>query len=110
MRRVTQLAIDFTTARDEGMSRVAGKAERKSPGFTFRADCFLIDYVAVHARFTGEDCTDAAVAAGICPHDQRAFGPVYMRAIRKGLIRRVGYEPRRKGHGSPGPVYERAAG
>jgi hypothetical protein len=41
-------------------------------------------------------------AFGICPHDDRAFGSIYAKAIRNGVIRVVGYVPRVKGHGTAG--------
>ena len=110
-----QLAIDFDAptmadaraARDVGMALVADKAERDVPGFSERAFAALLAYVSQHATFTGEDCTDAIKAQGIVPDNDKAFGSVYMRAIRLRFIRRIGFEPRRKGHGSPGPRYTR---
>ena len=110
-----QLALDydhFTHARaerDVAMTRVAEKAERVEPGFSERAYEALVAYVAQHAEFGGEDATDAIKAAGIVPHDDRAFGPIYMAAVRNGLIKRVRFVPRRRGHGSPGPLWARAA-
>lgn len=94
-------------ARDEGMSRVAEKAERVEPGFAERAYAFLLSYTTRHAEFSGEDATDAALAAGIIPHDLRAFGAIYAAAARNHLIRRIGFVPRRRGHGSPGPLWAR---
>ena len=47
-------------------------------------------------------------AAGIVPHLDQAFGPVYAALARQGLIVRTGYAPRRRGHGSPGPVWRLA--
>lgn len=51
---------------------------------------------------TGEEIVDACVEQGIKPHDQRAFGPLFSRLSRSGVIRCVGYAPRAKGHGTAG--------
>lgn len=113
---MTQLAMNFAAptlqdarlAQSVAMARVADKAEREAPGFAERAYAFLVRYVGQHEIFSGEDASDAIKAAGIVPHDDRAFGPIYMAASRNGLIQRVGYVPRRRGHGSPGPLWGRA--
>lgn len=104
-----QLSIDFharaTTARRLGSDageRARCKADDVCPGFSERALNFIAEYARQHSTFTGEDATNAAVMASIKPHDTRAFGPVYAKAIRTGLIRVVGIVPRVKGHGSAG--------
>ena len=110
---MNQLSIDFAPPslerarllRDEAMLRVAAKAEEAAPTFAARAYAFLIRYAAAHPEFGGEDATEAIKAAGIVPHDDRAFGPIYAKAARNGLIRRIGFVPRRRGHGSPGPLW-----
>lgn len=86
----------------EAGDRAADKAERHDPAFRARALDFIVNYIRQQGETTGESATLAAVLAGIRPPDQRAFGPVYQEAIRKGLIRVVGYVPRVRGHGSAG--------
>jgi hypothetical protein len=102
-----QLGIDYgwRAARDAGMAQVAGKAERAVPGFAEAAYAFLLHYISRHSEFPGEDLVLAAREAGIEPHDDRAWGPVFKRAARADLIRRIGYVPRKRGHGSPGPKW-----
>ena len=58
--------------------------------------------------YLGEDITDACKAAGIVPHEDRAFGPVYLALARQGAIVRVGYMARRRGHGAPAPGWRLA--
>jgi hypothetical protein len=70
--------------------------------FFEQAKVFVIEYLRVHGEASGEDITDACLTAGIRPHDERAFGPVYMSLARRGLIGKVGTTPRRKGHGCSG--------
>lgn len=106
---MTQLAISFVdrvhAARRLGAEAgeaCADKAETTTPEFRERALDFIVNFVRQEGQATGENATRAAVLAGIKPHDERAFGPVYLTAIRRGLIRVVGYAPRVRGHGSAG--------
>jgi len=112
---MSQLNIDFATrVRDaRAVGEVAGdlaadRAEKTDPFFRTRALEFIVGYIRQQGEATGESATQAAVLAGISPPDQRAFGPVYARALKEGLIRVVGYVPRAKGHGSMGGKLYRA--
>lgn len=81
------------------------KAEHTAPDFGERAYDFIVDYVRAHGTpdgVAGEAVTLAAKVAGIRPHDDRAFGGVYARAIRAGDIRVVGATNRVRGHGTAG--------
>ncbi|MNL45319.1 hypothetical protein D3C87_1679570 [compost metagenome] len=80
----------------------AERAEDECPGFGERALTFIVDHVRQKGRVSGESVTLSAVKAGIKPPDQRAFGPIYAKALRKGLIHVAGYVPRVRGHGSAG--------
>ena len=95
-------AAQALAARDEAVTQVAAHAEEHAPGFAERARRFVLDYLAMHQRADAETITDACVAAGIVPHDLRAFGPVYLALARDGLIVKVGHSPRRRGHGTAG--------
>jgi hypothetical protein len=99
-------------AREDAMAAVAGKAEEESPGFAQRARDFALNYLASHGPSTAEGITDAAVAAGVRPHDLRAFGPVYAGLARSGMIQKTGDQaPRRRGHATAGGnVWELAGG
>lgn len=97
---VTQLTItDAIDARDQAMEAVAQHA-----GDTFqdRALAFVLAYLTVHGETAGEVLTEACRRAGIVPHDDRAFGPVYMKLSRQGLIEKCGTVLRRRGHGTAG--------
>lgn len=106
---MNQLHIDFETrvrsARKLGAeagNAAADKAEQEDLEFRTKALDFIVGYIRKHGEATGESATLAAVLAGIKPKDQRAFGPVYAKALKRGLIRIVGYVPRVRGHGSAG--------
>lgn len=85
--------------RDDAMDRVEKKA-----GLQFRIDAgaFVLRYLRLHGESSGEDITDACKEAGIVPHNDRAFGPVYMALSRQGIIEKCGTAARRKGHGTSG--------
>lgn len=95
-----QLTFDEAIAgRDEGMTRVSRKAGH---AFAEQAERFVVIYLRQHNEAPGERITNACKEAGIRPHDDRAFGPVYMRLIRQGLIVKCGTCKRLKGHCTAG--------
>jgi hypothetical protein len=90
--------------RDAALAQVEANA---GPCFKARALRFVVEYLREHGERSGEEITDAAKAAGITPENtDRAFGPVYASLLKDGLIQRVGFCLRKKGHGcSGGSVY-----
>jgi hypothetical protein len=66
------------------------------------AALFIVGWLRRHGPQAGEKLTNAAVEHGYCPHDQRAFGPVYAGLARRGVIKCVGFCERQKGHGTAG--------
>lgn len=100
-------AIDrLMSAVREGEHAMHAVAENSGADFQNRAYDLARMFFQKAQRATGEDATDYVVAQGCIPHDGRAFGAVYKRLIADGVIQFAGYAKRRKGHGSPGPVYE----
>lgn len=85
-----------------GMRRAADHAERDAPGFSGRAQAFVLTYLAEHGISSSELLTDACQLAGITAADGRAFGSVYRTLARRGLIVFAGYCARAKGHGTSG--------
>lgn len=96
--------IDALEARDRALASVSENAELRQPGFGDRAAEFVVEYLRTHGTASGEDITDAAKAAGITAHDDRAFGSVFMRLARQKRIVKSGYCARRKGHGTAGGI------
>lgn len=95
-----QITIDDAIAdRDAAIETVSNNA-----GQLFReaAQTFIVNYLRDHGPTPGETLTDACLQAGIVPHDDRAFGSVYLALSRRGIIRKVGLCPRRKGHATSG--------
>lgn len=107
-----QLPIQFAPLPHAQRVRVARKlgaeageraADRAGSDFAERALDFITRYVAQQSGpVPGESVTLAAKAAGIIPPDDRAFGPVYAKAIRAGKIRVAGFCARVRGHGTAG--------
>ena len=89
------------TARDEAMAQVERNAGEE---FRSKAKSFVLTYLAEHGESSGEDVTDACIAAGIEPHDTRAFGPVCFALSRAGQIEKAGFCQRRKGHATAGGI------
>lgn len=104
-----QISLELARARGaEGMQAAAAGAEAKAPGITDAMFTFLVRYAQrarAADRFTAEDVTDAyAIDTNLVqPKDQRAWGSVFTRAVRQGVIAIADNKGvRRKGHGSRG--------
>lgn len=85
--------------RDQVMAQVESNA---GPVFRDRARSFILGHLTSYRERSGEEITDACKAAGIIPHDDRAFGPCFMALAREGKIIKTGHCERRKGHGTSG--------
>lgn len=101
-----QLPIDFETARrrrDIGISRAADHADADTPGWSDIAFDFLEACAKVRAApFLAEDIIELAKAAHLePPPDGRAWGGVFQRACRRGVIAKAGYAPAKTSNCSP---------
>lgn len=94
-------------ARDAGIDRASGRAERVEPGWAERAFDWIVGYAKANKTFISEDCTAAAVESGLpAPPDARAWGGPFQRASREQIIRRIGYGTSKRRHLSPTPLWE----
>lgn len=85
------------------MQTVAQHAEEVRPGFSAQVRAFVLAYLGSHGPSSSERLTIACRAAGITPHDDRAFGGVYYGLARAGRIVKVGDCKRvYRGHGTSG--------
>ena len=105
-----QLSFDDYTpaiaARDAAMTSVAAHAEENSPGWTAAGMAWIAKYAETHAYFISEECTQAAIEAGIpMPHDKRAWGALYPASARRGIMCRDGYGTSKKRNMSPTPMW-----
>lgn len=102
---MTQTTLDFDAAaraRDAALTRVAANS-----GDTFqeRARAFVLNALR-SGQATGEALTEGCKAAGIVPHNDKAFGAVYGGLARAGMIEQCGYAKRAKGHCAPAPIWK----
>jgi hypothetical protein len=92
--------------RDAGMKLAADHAEEVSPGWSEAAYQWLRRYANLHSRFISEHCTSWAAEQGFSsPADPRAWGAVFKRASKEGIIVRVGYGTSLRRHCSPTPLW-----
>lgn len=98
-----------------GMARALEHAEDVCPAWGDVAFAWLERYARRHERFQSEDVSDASIEYGLVqPPTLKAWGSIYVRAAKAGIIRKVGYVPSRYRHSSPTPewaslVFGRAA-
>ena len=93
--------------RDDGMSRAARHAESDYPGWADVAFRFLNNFAVTHQHFISEDVSDASRAWGMVqPSTDRAWGNVYKRAIKDGVIVQDGAGRSRRRHASICPRWK----
>lgn len=99
---------------DEAGERAEFRANVVDPEFSERAMAYIRQRMQAAAnddRMRGEDLVNEMKMAGIRPPDDRAFGPVFQKAIRAEIVVPVDFVPRVKGHGTAGGrVYVKGRG
>ena len=91
--------------RDAGAAAAEGAANRAHVGWTDQAYELLRQYAAGSLVFTPEDVRKFAAKRGLPPPpDSRAWGGVFMRARRAGIIRHGGYRASENPSRHGGPV------
>jgi hypothetical protein len=101
-----QLALPMPQARADGMVAALDHAgeEWKHAAYTFL--CTYARRLAGNLPFTGEDVSDAHIAAGhLQPPDLRAWGGLYQRARRERVIEFIDNDGRSRRRASPCPRY-----
>lgn len=88
--------------RDEGMQQALDHAHDVDESWPERAFRHLIDYAEVNACFISHDVTEGLPS----PTTDKAGGPIFQRAVKVGLIVKVGYKPSPRRHLSPTPLWE----
>lgn len=92
------------SARDEGMERAAENAGAKWRETAYE---FLRGFLAAHSLFISEDVSEASKAAGMAqPPTDRAWGPLYVRAVKAGLMVQDGTGRSRRRHASICPRWK----
>ena len=90
---------------NEGMEAVASKANRFNIGWTNEAFLFLVSYAENNKEFLAEEVIKASKDELPQPHDNRAWGAIFHKAAKAGVINRVGFKGAKTSHGSPKPLW-----
>ncbi len=106
-----QLTLEQARAeRDAAIASVMAHADRETPDWSENAYQFIRLYARKADKpFIGNDIVCNAEAWGLTmPDDNRAWGGPIKRAIKEGVIVRVGYVPAVHRHCAPVPLYRAA--
>ena len=105
-----QLSFDdyeAARARDVGMQQAVDHANEAVSGWSDEAYRWLKTYAKSHKRFISEHATAWAAEQGFrSPTDPRAWGQVFRRGAKEGIIVRVGHGTSLRRHKSPTPLWE----
>lgn len=107
---MNQQALDFDAARarrDAGIASSTQHADDDAPGWCDRAFDLLCIYASQQPTpWTCETFRPWAYAQGLpVPAEERAWGGITQRALRRGVIERVGFAPTAASNGSPKGTY-----
>ncbi len=98
---IQQTIFDAIRHADRIIAKTADKANREYEGWTTLAYAYLKRYAQQHAEFWSWEVREAFEKDGhVMPSELRAWGAVYKRAQREGLIRKgdkVKRDPTRHG-------------
>jgi len=102
--------LTISDAIEAGQRGMAQAEDGAGHGFAEQADRFVANFARfAELPFSSEEVTDLAAACGLSTWDARAWGGVFQRAARAGVIKRSGEMYRRRyGNGSIGVKWERA--
>ena len=93
--------------REAGLSSVARHADENCPRWTDMAFNWICKYAAENSTFISEECTAAAIEAGVPEaHDSRAWGHPFRRASRELIIKRIGYGTSNRRHQASTPLWQ----
>lgn len=97
-----QHQLDFDFASRERDAAIAAVSERAEQEDTWDAEAvaeWVLGYLRQYGPTGSEAITLAAKRAGHVPHDDRAFGGIYSRLVRRKLIEKRGMQMQRtRGH------------
>lgn len=93
-----QIAMDFSEAnflRDDGMNMALLNAESKNPGWQLDAMFYLLRFLdSINKDFQVEEVRSFAHQQGLAiPPTFRAWGGIVKKAVKEGLIKKVGIAP-----------------
>ena len=97
--------------RDQGMEKATTHADRVHTKWRDKAFVLLVEFLKTRERFMTEDVRYFAHQKKDLdtPPDSRAWGSVIMKAVKAGMIKRIGYAPMKSKncHANPKSVWGR---
>ena len=95
--------------RDEGINKAIDHADKKDDKWSEKAYKYFLYYLKSHCEFMAEDVRIAS--AGIIPEppSKRAWGAIFVKAVKEGLIERKGFRNVKnpKAHLTPATLWEK---
>ena len=93
--------------RYKGIKKAIDNANSTHEKWSDKAYKFLLDYIKSHQEFMTEDLRTASEKEISKPPSNRAWGGIILRAVRAGLIHRVGFANVKnvKAHKTPATVW-----
>lgn len=95
-------------ARDIGMQQAAQHAEDDAPGWADAAYEMLKRYARHNPQFISENVTSWASDRGFVTPQPKAWGQIFRRAAKDGIIVRIGSGTSMRRHMSPTPLWSSA--
>ncbi len=94
--------------RDIGISQSMENADKQNEKWTFYAYQFLLDYIKLNKEFMAEDVRVASEGIVQVPPSNRAWGGIFVKAVKSGLIKRKGFMnvKNAKAHCTPATLWE----
>jgi hypothetical protein len=94
--------------RDNGIYQSMENADSKGNKWTYYAYQFLLYYIKSNKEFMAEDVRIASNGIVDNPPSQRAWGGIFVRAVKAGLIKRKGFMnvKNAKAHCTPATLWE----
>lgn len=78
--------------RDKGIQAAVEHADLEYEAWSEKAFQYLLGYIAIHKEFMAEEVRLASKGQVPEPPSKRAWGAIIVRAVKKGLIKRLGYK------------------
>jgi hypothetical protein len=104
---MTQLEFGWQL-RDAGIAQAEESANQKTENWTQLAYSFLLEFMRSNDEFMAEDVRLASEGKVEPPPSNRAWGGIFVRAVKEGLIRRKGFRnvKNAKAHCTPATLWE----
>jgi len=93
--------------RDIGIEQAMMNADRQHEKWTVSAYNFLLSYIQTNKEFMAEDVRAASFGIVIEPPHNRAWGGIFVKAVKSGLIKRKGFRnvTNAKAHCTPATLW-----